>query len=130
MITNDIFDQVSKLFALHESTSSEHLLSGFEGLLSPTENYVQAYARAALIVSGRVEKKRVRGGPEQISFIGSFQSIDDSGLTFFGPIESEEQATKRCTSFRKFIESNHPHMPSKERIHDWCKRNGCQPDFW
>jgi hypothetical protein len=114
----EMIDQVTAMFALKDCEN------GFEGLLVPNQDYVWAYNRAALVVYGKVNVSDQQG-----SFLGCIHSIDDSSAVAHGPTESIEKATKRCQSFKKFIEEHHPMMPSKESFNVWCMINGCSPDI-
>lgn len=106
--------QIEELFAI--TSSGEE----FSGMLVPNESYVHSYNKPALYVYGNL----YRNG-ENVGFCGGIRSIDDSFATVLGPKESLEKATKRLTSFQKFIESWHPFMPPELDFSDWARNNGC-----
>lgn len=117
----ELIESVNKLFKLEI-----HDKNCFDGLLVPNLDYVYSYNRSSLYVCGSVNN----APNELFNFIGCIRSIDDSGLTFHGPHETVDKASKRYYSFKYFIEAWHPFMPPKESVMGWCEENGCTPDFW
>jgi hypothetical protein len=126
----DLIEKVTDMFALR-TVEREYTTLAFEGLLAPTESYVISYGKAALVVTGRVWKHpKEKDENLAYEFHGSFSSIDDSGMTFFGPKEGEDGATKRYHAFEAFIRESHPMMPTLEQVKLWGIRNGVHPDLW
>jgi len=123
-------ERLTSLCALHVAKVN-YTTVAFRGLLVPTQSYVNAYGQAALSVTGRVwEDPRDKNPNTAYRFHGAFSSVDDSGLTFFGPHEGKEAATKRYDAFEAFIRETHPHMPTLEAIEAWGKHSGVYADFW
>ncbi len=129
MNDTDLIKQATALFALR-TVEREHATIAFEGLLSPTESYVESYGEAALHVHGRVWKSpKEKNENLAYWFHGAFSSIDDSHLTFHGPHENEASATKRYHAFEAFIREFHPKMPTLEEVELWGHRNGVHTDL-
>lgn len=119
-----LYDCIAEVTRLFEIRNTEN---GFEGLLVPNHDYVCAYNQAAVGVYGKLLFYSTT--EDEVSFIGSINSFDDSSAVAHGPCETKEKAKKRCASFKSFIEEYHPMMPPKEAFTYWCMKNGCTPDI-
>lgn len=130
----DIFKQINEITGMYalSAVKKDFATVSFEGLLVPSENYVNPYNRVALVVSGQVRRNHKKGTAEHVAFQfqGAFTSIDDSGITFHGPNEGEEAATRRYGAFEAFIRERHPMMPTLEQVEAWSQMNGVHPDLW
>lgn len=125
-----LIEQATAMFTLR-TVNRPYTTVAFRGLLAPTEKYVNSYRRAALVVTGRVWRHpKEKDENLAYEFHGTFSSIDDSGMTFFGPKEGEEGATKRYHAFEAFIQEHHLMMPTLEQVKLWGIRNGVHADPW
>lgn len=117
---HEIMEKISDLFDLKIKEDY------FEGFLCPSNNYVYSYVYPCLYVYGQITMKDLG----QYTFFGCIRSVDDSGVSFFSPIERHEKAQKRFKSFFQLINEYHPMMPKEEEIKQWAKLNGVTEDKW
>ena len=113
----DTINKITEMYALSEIPASEDGLhvAGFKGFVVPP-SYVNSYNRAALSVRGRVTV-----APEDMfALFGGVSSIDDSGISIFGPHETKEKALKRLAAWREKIDEWHPFMPPTiKELQEW-----------
>jgi hypothetical protein len=124
----DLINQATELFEL-KLVDKDHYL----GLLFPgnsTEIFTEspfAYSRPALSV-----EFLIRFCPEESKycFFGCIRSIDDSGVSIFGPNETYEIAKSRLDKFKEFIESCDYRCPGKDLLKQNCQIIGVYADYW
>ncbi|MAG28095.1 hypothetical protein CMI47_21425 [Candidatus Pacearchaeota archaeon] len=132
-------DTITKMFALEVIQGDDKgVFGGFKGFVVPP-SYIFHYQRAALSLTARVtvatanQKEFDKSIPTltPVCFIASVSSIDDSGVSFFGPAEAKDKAFKRLEAFRTLIDEWHPFMPATlEELEQWGRRNGITVDKW
>lgn len=116
-----LIDEVTKLFKLVFDEADYTI----EGLLYPTDS-VFSYGRPALYVYAHTN-----GGPSgETAFFACIKSIDDAGVSIFGPVEELEKARTRVKKFANFLLQLQYACPTKTQLREFCKNNGLQEDYW
>jgi hypothetical protein len=121
----ELIEAASELFTLK--------VEGFQanGLLYPlpigVDGAIFAYGCPALHVTARVD--RLAGN--QNAFFACIRSIDDSGVSIFGPVEdSAMKAEKRFENFIALLENLQFQCPNKQELVAFTQKNGCHADYW
>lgn len=117
----ELIEAATKLFELEVTENFAR------GLLYPTGK-PWSYGRAALAVYARVSPQG--GDSKAWEFFACIRSIDDSGVSIFGPSEEKEKAKKRFDKFVEFIKSLEFRCPTPEELREYCKTAGIQEDYW
>ena len=118
----DLIDQATELFKLKVNQQSNFA----SGLLYPSGSPF-SYGRPALAMYARVSKS---AESDNYEFFACIRSIDDSGVSIFGPAETIEKAKKRFDKFVEFIRSLEYKCPTRDELREFCKVNGIQEDYW
>ena len=121
-------EKIAEMFALSDvpASSDGKIVGGFQGFVVPPD-YIHPYGKPALSLVARV----TIAPNDTFMFTASVASIDDSGVSFFGPHETKEKAQKRLAMFRELIDEWHPLMPSTlEDLEKWGQRAGVHVDKW
>lgn len=122
----DGIDQVTELFKLEEVAPNH-----YTGLVYPVCGSVFSYGRPALGLYGRIQEnltEELNSGTH--GFVASIYSIDDSGLTIYGPRETQEKAVGRLNKFISFIKSLQFRCPTREEMQQFDKDAGTYSEFW
>ena len=120
----DGIEKIAEMFALSDIPASEDgkILGGFQGFVVPPD-FIHAYGKPALSLTARVTIAPAQKLDKSVVvFFASVSSIDDSGLSFFGPAESKEKAMKRLDAFRVLMTEWHPNMPPMATLEEWGQR--------
>ena len=115
----DTLEAAKKLFTLRDSEN------GFDGLLYPTEGGVYPYDFPALSVYGRIYPK-----DDKYTFFACISSIDDSGVSIYGPVEEQDKAKDRMNKFKEFISNNGFACPNRLQLSNICLDIGTYADWW
>ena len=115
----DLIEIATELFALKVNDDS------LSGLLYPIGS-IFSYGRPALFVYTNVVGTG-NGGP---AFFACIRSIDDSGVSIFGPIEDVEKVRGRLKKFVDFLIELEYACPTKEQLREFCKNNYLQESYW
>lgn len=120
MTIDDItIDDITNLFKLKSAED------GYWGFLYPSGR-PWSYGRACLKLV-----MRVRPVPNDLfGFSAHILSVDDSGLSIYGPDESEDKAKERLVKFKDFIESWQYACPTPDVMEYECQRIGIFPEYW
>ena len=94
------------------------------GLLYPNGS-IFSYGRPALFVYANL-----RGDGTGPAFFACIRSIDDSGVSIFGPIEDVEKVRGRLKKFVDFLIELEYACPTKEQLREFCKNNYLQESYW
>jgi|ERR1035437_3748189 hypothetical protein len=113
-----LIDYITELFKLEVKDDS------LSGLLYPTDS-VSSYGKPALYVYANI-----MGDGSGLAFFGCIKSIDDSGCSIFGPVEEPEKSKKRLKAFAEFLQGLSYACPTKEQLHEFCKDNYLQENYW
>ena len=114
----DLIEIATELFALKVNDDS------LSGLLYPIGS-IFSYGRPALFVYANLHGDGT--GP---AFFACIRSIDDSGVSIFGPIEDVEKSRKRLKNFAQFLIELEYACPTKEQLREFCKNNYLQESYW
>lgn len=94
-------------------------------LCPPKDNSIYPYNAGILSFFATVKKSG-----DKFEFFSCIRSIDDSGLSIFGPPEEEVKAKYRLEKFLAFINSYQKTCPNKEDMEFFCKELGAFPNYW
>lgn len=123
IVKKDLYDLLRQAKELFEPKIEG---AEIQGLLYPTGSPF-AYRYPALAFYARVQMTEDTINYELIAVI---HSIDDSGVTIYGPSESREKAKKRFDAFVEFINEQEFACPTPEQIKIFSQKNGVFADHW
>ncbi len=114
--------ELTRLFDIKDTEN------GFSCFLYPSnDSGVWGYGYAAVECKASVSYYK---DTDDYLFHASIASIDDSGVSFFAPRESQKKAMKRLESFREWIKEQQHCCPSKETVAMFCLTAGITADYW
>lgn len=116
-------EAATRLFELKEKSNN-----CYHGLLYPNGSSPFSYGRPAL--SLEIKIKPIIETTESFEFFARIRSIDDSGVSIFGPTETYEKALARVKKFIEFIKDLEYKCPLEKELIEKCKEIGVFPDYW
>lgn len=123
-----LIDLAAELFEIREVRKDQWL-----GLLYPVPGSVYPYGRPALYFKARISgpilsEKHTNG--KDYELIACVSSIDDSGVTTWGPKETHDEAAARLHLFLKEIKQWEGRCPTREEFESIDKKVGTFSEFW
>jgi hypothetical protein len=119
----DLIYQSVELFSLRKNGENSWM-----GLLCPAaDGNVGSYSRPSLALILRID---VDAEGKHAVFC-CIKSIDDSGVSIFGPKESLDKAKHRLDDMKKEIEDSWNYiLPDLSVVKLFCIKQGVHPDWW
>ena len=122
-------DEATELFKLVTELGPEKQIQTCGLLNPPSDNSIFAYNLPALHIIMRVSCN----SSVNYEFFACIRSIDDSGVSIFGPSETYEKAKDRYDKFVEYIKTGLSFSylcPNKKELEAVCQRIGAAANYW